>query len=98
MTSSRGLNPQTRQEWIHFQHRATDRAVDLLAGLVEEHGAELALVRNVVGLVRNAGGLVALDALRYRLRARLSGDLSPEELATAVGDLAFRIRDSISGA
>jgi hypothetical protein len=100
--SRRAMDPRTREEWIHYQSRIVDRAVDLLSGLVEEHGPELAfsrqspelgLVVNLVGLVHEAGGSVATDALRSRLRRRLADDLGGEELATALGDLGFRIRD-----
>jgi hypothetical protein len=107
MPSRRALDPATHQEWIGYQCRMVDRAVDLLAGLVGEHGAELAfsrqspelgLVVNLVGLVHEAGGSVALDALRARFRSRLAEDLGREELATTLGDLGFRIADVGGGA
>src|SRR5688572_8362501 len=102
VSSRRALDPATHGEWVACQDRLVNRAVELLSGLVEEHGAELAfspqspelgLVRNLVGLVHEAGGSVATDALRSRLRRRLAEDLGGEELATALGDLGFRIAD-----
>jgi hypothetical protein len=107
MSSSRGLRPATHAEWVHYQERIVGRAVELLGGLVEEHGPdlafspqspELALVRNLVGLVHEAGGSVATDALRSRLRRRLVEVLGREELAVALGDLGFRIQDIVGGA
>jgi hypothetical protein len=45
MSSSRGLRPITHGEWIAYQARLVDKTVELLAGLCEEHGAELAFSR-----------------------------------------------------
>jgi hypothetical protein len=102
-----GMQPKTHAEWVHYQDRMVNRVVALLAGLVEELGPELAfspqspevsLVRNLVAIAGDAGGSVALDAVRSRLRRRLAEDLGREELATALTDLSFRIRDVGGGA
>jgi hypothetical protein len=107
MISPRAMAPRDHQEWVAYQARLVDKAVSMLAGLVEEHGPELALsrqspehalVHNLVGLVHEAGGSVATDALRSRLRRRLADDLGRDELAAVMGDLSSRIRDSVSGA
>jgi hypothetical protein len=96
------MDPRDHQEWVGYQCRMVDKAAELLAGLVEDLGADLAfspqspelgLVRNLIALVVDAGGSVALDALRARLRRRLVEDLERDELATALGDLALRIAD-----
>jgi hypothetical protein len=98
-----GLSPQTRAEWVHYLNRVTNRAVDLLASLVEDLGPALAfspqspeveMVRSLIALVHDAGGSVALDCLRARLRRRLAGVLCRAELGKAMGDLQSRIADA----
>ena len=106
LMSRRAIAPCDPQEWAFYLTRIVDLAVSLLAGLCEEHGPDRAfspqspehlLVRDLLGLVREAGGSVGLDALRLRLLSRLSEDLGVRELSTAMGDLSQWIADVAGG-
>jgi hypothetical protein len=103
VSTHRALTPKTDQERAFYRARLVALVAELIAGLVEEvgpaaafspDGAEAALVRHWLALVREAGGLDALDAVARRIRRHLAEDeLDPDggvmrELGRRIADVA----------
>jgi hypothetical protein len=83
------------------QEHSVRKVVDMLLGLVQEHGPdlafaakgpEIALVHNLLRIALEAGGSVALDAVARRLQKHLDRlELDPE--GDAMATLARRVED-----